>query len=123
MYYDHEFEGDQNQPCQALVMKYNDKFDHDYDHEDEYCTNCESHVRYEDYGNGGGRSFCKCEHFTSDDWVHETCRKDRDDILHNRRIALPCNREWTSAVHPPDQFRHWCSILEAGGDCMHMEDY
>jgi hypothetical protein len=34
-----------------------------------------------------------------------------------------CGREWTSAVHPPDQFRHWCSALEAGYDCMHFEDY
>ena len=39
-----------------------------------------------------------------------------------RQKVIPCNREWYSVVHPPDQFRHWCSILEAGGDCMHLED-
>lgn len=39
-----------------------------------------------------------------------------------KQKMIPCNRTWTSVVHPPDQFRHWCSILEAGGDCMHMED-
>lgn len=33
-----------------------------------------------------------------------------------------CNASWTSVLHPPDQFRHWCSALEAGGDCMHFED-
>lgn len=33
-----------------------------------------------------------------------------------------CGASWTSVLHPPNQFRHWCSILEAGGDCMHMED-
>ena len=32
-----------------------------------------------------------------------------------------CNASWTSVLHPPDQFRHWCSTLEAGGDCMHFE--
>jgi hypothetical protein len=32
-----------------------------------------------------------------------------------------CGKVWTSAVHPPDQFRHWCSALEAGADCMHFE--
>lgn len=36
---------------------------------------------------------------------------------------VPCGNEWTSVVHPPDQFRHWCGVLEAGGDCMHMEGY
>ena len=34
-----------------------------------------------------------------------------------------CNRPASSALHPPDQFRHWCSALEAGYDCMHFEDY
>jgi hypothetical protein len=43
-----------------------------------------------------------------DDEVHQSTRK--------------CGASWTSAVHPPDQFRHWCSALEAGGDCMHFED-
>ena len=32
-----------------------------------------------------------------------------------------CGATWTSVLHPPDQFRHWCSALEAGGDCMHFE--
>lgn len=35
--------------------------------------------------------------------------------------SRPCGATWYSAVHPPDQFRHWCSTLEAGGDCMHFE--
>ena len=34
-----------------------------------------------------------------------------------------CGASWTSVLHPPDQFRHWCSALEAGYDCMHFEDY
>jgi len=33
-----------------------------------------------------------------------------------------CGLPWTSAVHPPDQYRHWCPALEAGGDCMHFEE-
>jgi len=33
-----------------------------------------------------------------------------------------CGASWTSVLHPPDQFRHWCSALEAGYDCMHFED-
>jgi hypothetical protein len=32
-----------------------------------------------------------------------------------------CKQPFYSVLHPPDQFRHWCSILEAGGDCMHLE--
>jgi hypothetical protein len=32
-----------------------------------------------------------------------------------------CNASWTSVVHPPDQFRHWCSALEQGYDCMCQE--
>ena len=33
-----------------------------------------------------------------------------------------CGNPWTSVLHPPDQFRHWCSALENGYDCMHFED-
>lgn len=32
-----------------------------------------------------------------------------------------CNLPASSVLHPPDQFRHWCSTLEAGGDCMCFE--
>lgn len=39
-----------------------------------------------------------------------------------KQEMVPCGLTWTSAVHPPDQFRHWCSALEAGYDCMHFED-
>lgn len=44
--------------------------------------------------------------------------------LYNERTdtSRPCNKPSSSVVHPPDQFRHWCSILEQGGDCMHFED-
>lgn len=28
----------------------------------------------------------------------------------------PCNAPWASVLHPPNQYRHWCSICEAGGD-------
>lgn len=33
-----------------------------------------------------------------------------------------CGASWTSALHPPDQYRHWCAALEAGGDCIHEEE-
>lgn len=58
-----------------------------------------------DNGDGGKTSTGKC--------IMEMERKDGTTYI--------CNRDWTSALHPPDQFRHWCSILEAGGDCMHFE--
>ncbi len=32
-----------------------------------------------------------------------------------------CGADWSSVLHPPDQYRHWCSALEAGGDCVHEE--
>jgi len=35
---------------------------------------------------------------------------------------MTCGRPWSSVVHPPDQYQHWCGILEAGGDCDHDED-
>ncbi len=34
-----------------------------------------------------------------------------------------CNASWTSSLHPPDQYRHWCAALEAGGDCIHEEGF
>lgn len=41
----------------------------------------------------------------------------------NRRDGTTyiCGKSWTSVLHPPDQFRHWCSALENGYDCMHFE--
>ncbi len=33
----------------------------------------------------------------------------------------PCNAAWSSVLHPPNQYRHWCAILESGGDCGHLE--
>jgi hypothetical protein len=47
------------------------------------------------------------------------CSEPYDDPVHVpvRECGLPAS----SVVHPPDQFRHWCSVLEAGGDCMHLE--
>ncbi len=39
-----------------------------------------------------------------------------------KQELVPCGRSWTSVVHPPDQFRHWCSALENGWDCMHFEE-
>jgi hypothetical protein len=47
--------------------------------------------------------------------AHEMIRKDGTEYK--------CNARPSSVLHPPDQFRHWCSALEAGGDCMHYEDY
>jgi len=32
-----------------------------------------------------------------------------------------CKAPWYSVLHTPDQYRHWCSALEAGYDCMHFE--
>lgn len=32
-----------------------------------------------------------------------------------------CGASWDSALHPPDQYRHWCPALEAGEDCTHEE--
>lgn len=46
--------------------------------------------------------------------AHVMARKDG--------TTYKCGADWTSVLHPPDQFRHWCSALEAGGDCMHFED-
>lgn len=46
-----------------------------------------------------------------------------EDFNRFHQKMMPCGRLWYSAVHPPDQFRHWCSALEAGGDCMHFEDF
>lgn len=34
-----------------------------------------------------------------------------------------CGQPWYSSQHPADQYRHWCAILEAGGDCEHEGDY
>ena len=60
-------------------------------------------------------------------WDHEHEADSRDDpceAVLGRRDGSDylCGRPWTSAVHPPDQYRHWCSVLEAGGDCMHFEE-
>ena len=40
---------------------------------------------------------------------------------HEDGTGRVCGASWDSALHPPDQYRHWCSALEAGGDCIHEE--
>ena len=49
-----------------------------------------------------------------------------EEYNRHRGKDVPCGRPASSVVHPPDQFRHWCSSLEAGYDCNHpseSEDY
>lgn len=49
-----------------------------------------------------------------------------EEIMYRRDgTSYQCKAPWTSVLHPPDQYRHWCSALESGYDCMHseMEDY
>lgn len=50
---------------------------------------------------------------------HEAAERDLPcEALVTRRdgTSRKCGAEWTSVVHRPDQYRHWCSICEAGGD-------
>lgn len=58
-----------------------------------------------DNGDGGATSNGRC--------IVEMWRKDG--------TQYQCGASSTSVLHPPDQFRHWCSALEAGYDCMHFE--
>ena len=37
------------------------------------------------------------------------------------RTTRQCGASWDSALHPPNQYRHWCAVLEAGRDCIHEE--
>ena len=32
------------------------------------------------------------------------------------RVWFKCGLGWTSVVHRPDQYRHWCNACEVGGD-------
>ena len=40
---------------------------------------------------------------------------------HEYKTGRVCGASWDSALHPPDQYRHWCAALEAGRDCTHEE--
>jgi hypothetical protein len=59
-----------------------------------------------DNGDGGKTEKGKC--------VVEMYRRDGTEYI--------CNASASSVLHPPDQFRHWCSALEQGFDCMHLEN-
>jgi hypothetical protein len=103
--YDHEFEGKQGEPCQAEVRRSNRSFDHLY-------------ARDPDTGvvtwGRTGPDTLPC--------LHDGCSAPEAAAIHQPKAYAPCGASWTSALHPPDQFRHWCSALEAGADCMHFED-
>jgi len=136
MYSDHDFESDvapgTNQGrCVSPVMVYNQAFDHDFPHDEQYCTRCKASVRFitESWYEGepaSGRSECDCPEFpgpiTEEIWVCAHCKQDRFAPQHMRRKEAPCGAPASSVLHPPDQFRHWCEALEAGYDCMHFED-
>lgn len=123
--WEHNYEGDGG-PCQALVLKYNYEKDHDYPRTyetgftGEFCTGCDSRVRYE--GDAyAGQSFCNCNKpYSSQNWV---CMKDMKgymDPIHADRTDQPCGAPKHSVMHPPEG--HWCEALENGWDCMHFED-
>jgi hypothetical protein len=48
----------------------------------------------------------------------------KQDTLALDKTGKPrlCGAPWSSSLHPPDQYRHWCAVLAAGGDCNHEED-
>lgn len=46
----------------------------------------------------------------------------REVLTRKDGSSYVCGRPASSAVHPPDQYRHWCSALEAGADCVHFEE-
>ena len=55
---------------------------------------------------------------------HEHEGETRDSpctYVYATRSGHVCGASWDSALHPPDQYRHWCAALEAGGDCTHEE--
>ena len=59
-------------------------------------------------------------------WDHEHTAARQGDpcrFLMMRRdgTEYECRADWTSVLHPADQYRHWCPALEAGGDCIHEE--
>jgi hypothetical protein len=132
MYYDHEFVGNQDEPCQELILRHNPDFQHHI--EDWVCTRCNNPVqkitthRTSDGEPDGWVEKCGCDwtklpqgDYLANYWVCPIDRKPTNDLIHQTRIEKPCGLSWTSVQHPPDQFRHWCSALEAGGDCMHFE--
>ena len=54
-------------------------------------------------------------------WHHEheaTRQEDPCEYLMARKdgTAYRCGASWSSALHPPQQYRHWCAICEMGGD-------
>lgn len=53
-------------------------------------------------------------HHTFEEWTDEGPKMTTSERA--------CGAPASSVLHPPDQFRHWCSALEAGYDCMHFED-
>ena len=48
--------------------------------------------------------------------VYKFDAEAQPDADGKKRSMQSCGAEWSSVVHPPDQFRHWCGICEAGGD-------
>lgn len=131
MYWDHDYEGNQVEPCKYPVLRYNRDFQHAID--DSWCTRCDLAVvrtvlsYYEGYPNAWQES-CGCDwtkldenDYLSNYWVCVIDRKPSRDPIHNSRVEVPCGADVNSVLHRPDQFRHWCGILEAGGDCMHGE--
>lgn len=140
MYYDHHYVGDQVGPCEEQVLKFNKNWDHDFLWDNRYCRRCNSQVQQIDLGEGVSQSKCNC---SDDDWLafnraaghygpyfmevfwicgNNDCRKPQMDTVHMSRDYANCGAQKHSVLHDPEDFGHWCSILDAGGDCMHLED-
>ena len=54
-------------------------------------------------------------------YEHDHKAANRDDpceevLTRGDGSTYTCRASWTSVLHRPDQYRHWCAICEAGGD-------
>jgi hypothetical protein len=107
---DHEFEGQQGEPCEAEVPKSRRSW---------HSMEPSRVVEFVSAWGGSTAPHPQSICVAMDPDVGQ-CGLGPDDEVH--QSTRKCGASWTSAVHPPDQFRHWCSALEAGGDCMHFED-
>lgn len=67
-------------------------------------------------------SFYSDHMFVSDTTPLTAEGKCAETMLRRDGTTFTCGKRASSVLHPPDQFRHWCSALEDGYDCMHFED-
>jgi hypothetical protein len=91
---------------------YAEALDDDYDEPGGYYGG--DHEFESDVEPGTNKGHCAYVYFdTFEEWTDKGPR-----MVTRERV---CGASWTSVLHPPDQFRHWCSALENGWDCMHFE--